>query len=581
MSSPSATAHSGPPRSAHTRLSGAGTRLLADTPVGVREVGLCGLFLLLLGFAVFGVHVADGNRYWADDWYHTRLVAQADGPSFWDTVNPQTAEFRPLLVTLIALPYHVLGLEPAWHLGLAVVLAAGASLSFYWLLRVLGIAALHAGLVAALILLFPWSDSSRLWTTGSILNVALILYFVGTALGLLAFRREGWRAVALIAGAVSCYVMSIITYEIVAAAEVASVLLYARYAGWRPALRRWPLDLLAIGVTLRFVYVHIPERYKTETTPRAVAGHGRDMADESLTLLQTSLFPGVFSGRVLGLLVIAAVLVGAGVLWRRLAPEDETRRTLLRWFAFAAAGALLISAGYAAFVPGKSTYLPSNPGVGNRVNLLAGFGFVMVAYAVLMLAGTLVARATSRGPGLAAALAAAASVAIGAGYIVILGGDIRNWDRAADLQRQELAVIGRVVPPLLADVRANGPAGPGKPSVYAFGWPTYTAPSVPVFALRTDLRDGVRLTLDDPRVTAQPVRRTEQFQTRWFCERRYMFPKDISMDIAEGAPYGRGIFVDIPTGRGVIPRNQAECLRYARAFGHPAIASKSNVRGPT
>jgi len=537
---------------------GRARRLLAAGPVGVAELALAGLAMLVLGGAMWGSHVFDGGFYWADDWYHARLYLLPDGTGILRTLNPHTSQFRPVLGLLLAAPYRVFGLQTELHLALAIVLAAGASAAFYWLLRTLGLERLHAGLMAGLVLLFPWSDSSRLWTTASINNFALIFSFVGLVAALHALRASGRRAVVLTVVSLGLYVAATLTYEVVAGALLLSGLVYAWWAGWRAAVRRWPLDLVAVGAAVVYILRRQPDHHTNSPGPRDQAEHAWKITHQAADLLLSAAVPvGGVPGAAVAVL-LGAIVLGALAAWRRLPAGDPAGAELWRWLRIGAVGVAGIAAGYAPFVPGLLKYIPAAPGILNRVNLLAAFGFVVVVYALAMLAGTLLARALGRPPTVvAAACAALASVAIGAGYADRAAQDKADWAHGWEVEQLVLATIRNTVPD-----------PPRRARIYTFGAPNYVAPGVPAFALAGDLRNAVQVEFRERGLQGYPMRPS----TRWVCGPDRMHPTDYYFGPPEGTAYGRGVFVSIPLAQGVVIADQAACRRWSARFGHPPVS---------
>ena len=522
-------------------------------PTSVSEVLVaCGL-LLALAAAVWGSHVFSGGLYWADDWYHARLYLFPEAQGLLANRNPHTSAFRPILGLLMAAPYQVFGLRTELHLALAIVLGVAASGAFYWLLRTMGLERLHAGVVAALPLLFPWSDSTRLWITGSINYIALVFYFCGLVLALHGLRARAGRAWALGAASLALYVLGVLTYEVVGAAALLSVLVYAWWAGWRPALRRWPFDLAGVGAALLYVWQHQPRHHTAYPSLGAQVRHAGRIVIDAVDLLWSAVVPASVPHAAVAVLVVA-VLAAAMASWRGLPDADPARAALRRWLLAAGAAVVAIGASYAPFVLGLPKYIPSAPGIFNRINIMAAFGYALLVYALAMLAGTLLARLARQPAVVGTGIAVAACVAIAAGYIARDMEDKRLWALSWQLQRLHLGWIKRLVP-----------APPQGAVIYAFGGPNYVAPNVPVFALGGDLRNAVKVEFRNPRITAYPMRR----RTRWVCGRDRMHPKDSYYAWLEGARYGLGYFVHVRRRRVVLVRDEGECRRWSRDFGHP------------
>ena len=531
-------------------------RARAPSPSG-RELVVATVLLLVLGGAVWGSHIFNGGFYWADDWYHARLSLFPEETGLFANRNPHTTGFRPVLGLLLALPYRVFGLRTELHLALAIILAVGASTSFYWLLRTLGLERVAAWVSAGLVLLFPWSDSSRLWATGSINNVALMLFFGGAVLSLRGLRANGRRATTFAVAGAALYTLAVLTYEVVGGAVLASVAVYAWWAGPRRAVQRWMLDLLFVVPALAYVWMRQPRHHTDHPSVVQQVSHAWHIGWDAVGLLWSAAIPAGLPHAVTAAAVLT-VIVTALATWRLLPRDSAGRATLQRWLVIAAVAAVTIVVAYVPFVPGLATYVPSAPGVQNRVNLLAAFGFVVLVYSLAMLTGTLLARLVQPGSlsrdSLGRAVALLVCLSISIGYIGRDARDKANWALATRVADHQLETIARLVPE---------PA-PGS-VIYVFGDPTYVAPGVPVFALAGDLKHAVKVKLRSRLVTAFPMRPP----TRWVCGRFRMYPEDYSFGRTEGATYGRGIFISIPQVWAVPINSEAECRLWSRYFGHP------------
>jgi hypothetical protein len=216
------------------------------------EIALAGAALVGLGFLILTPHVQHGGFY-ADDWAN---AAAFHFEGWWRMSLYEwrhTIPARPILALLHPLPYALFGLDPTYHLAAAVVLAALTSLSFFAFLRVLGIEFPHALAMALLTLVFPWAGAAHLWPTGAMNNVAVITYFLGSIAALRGLalghaRRRG--AIMLHLFAAALYLVSILTYEVAAAAILLSGLLYRTRVSWRALRARWALDALIVLVPL-------------------------------------------------------------------------------------------------------------------------------------------------------------------------------------------------------------------------------------------------------------------------------------------------------------------------------------------
>ena len=431
-----------------------------------------------------------------------------------------------------ALSHELLGVDGSLHLALALVLAVATSLAFYAVLRALGMERPHAGAIAALLLLFPASDSTRLWASAGLNTLSVLLYLLGVLAALRGLGAAGRRAAAWHVGALILYVLAIFAYEAVAGVVAATGFVYAFRSSWRAALRRWPADLLTVAVAVALSAANTTR----DVQPVGVQlQHARSIAEESLGVLAAAAVPVGDSPRAAVLAGLTAIALAGAAAARR----GVERRRLRRWLATGGAGAGAIAAGYLLLVPAHPHYLPLNPGVTNRMNLVAALGFVLLVYALTMVAALLVARALGR-PRLATALALAVTVAVGAGYVDRLRGDEEGWRRSAEVQEEVLGALDR----RSGEVPRDG-------TVYVFGAPVYAAPGVPVFR-HLDLEGAAQLTLEDASIDAWPI----YPRTRFVCGGALVYPSTNGyrgpaertpgrFSVDASARYGRALFLDV------------------------------------
>jgi hypothetical protein len=172
--------------------------------------------LLALALAIYLPYALKGGWYY-DDW--------ALYSAFQDTGSSWTAQFeacteqitggRKLTCAYHTSVYHFLtDSHTAYHLVAIGFLVAMATL-LYAVLRRCRLGWIWSALAAALLIVFPASDSTRLWPTGAIGQFVIVLVLVGVLLALSALgRKAGWRQYALHAGAALLFVFAMTTYEI-------------------------------------------------------------------------------------------------------------------------------------------------------------------------------------------------------------------------------------------------------------------------------------------------------------------------------------------------------------------------------
>jgi hypothetical protein len=480
-----------------------------------RDLALVAGALLLLGAAAYGPQVANGGLYW-DDWQNA-MHARFGGPL--DAPDRPVFGYRPVLTILLTLQYEALGASPVPLLALAALFGVSTSWALYLVLRTLGFGR-EAFVPALLLLVFPWTDSTRMWNTASFDTLAVTFYLLGLVAAIHGLRT-GRRP--FVAASAALYLAAAWTYEILAVAVLFSVAVYLIVAPRRAALRRFGLDALIAAIAIGLVALG--------TTREPIAfgdqvDHALTLASQSFSLLSRALFPFADLPGVVGAIVL--VVAAAVALHGR-------RRTELRLLGV---GALGVAAGYALFIPAPLHYEPLAPGTTNRMNVLAAVGFVLIVFAVLRVVG--------RRNALAVALLMAV---VGSGYLNRVYDDQEGWERSARVQGQ-----------VLTAVRTSLPDPPGAATIYTFGAPSFVAPGIPSFSLAFDLRAAVRLEYDDASLSAYPVRGFDVMR----CFGGSLHPVGGTYGEVHGARYGEAWFVNVPRRAAVRIDDAAECRRWAR-----------------
>jgi hypothetical protein len=538
-------------------------RLLTRESCSFRESLLFAAVSLGLAAIVYGPHVARGG-FILDDW---GFAAEADlwggQHGFFSLVERLRSDpdvlmgvnGRPVAALYFAATHTVFGGETGLHIALAVALAALVSTLFYVLLRVLGMERLHAALISLLVLVFPAADAARLWLAATTSLAGLAFYFAGLLLALRGLRLSGRAAVLFHAGALACYALSLMVYEVTAAAIAVSVLVYRLRAPWRPSVYRWIADVALVGVAALYLRSTTGKETLslTEMPDRA-----RDIQGQARSLLGAL---GLQDGeRRLPVPIVAAVLVAALLVWWLSGRRGEDRKSLGRWLSTALVGIVAIGIGYAPYVAVDDPQLePLVPGLGNRVNIAPAFGFVLLIYATAMLLGLLIVRAAALvrpvSTRLAVGFTVLAALAIGVLWVVEVNDDRRAYGRAYALEREAI------------DVLREGTRPPPGTTVFTFGQPGEVAPFVPAFSRHWDLTGAVRLVWRDQTLRGIPgpsiSRDRPGIGSRWgiACTTRGVQPLGIGWSSANVSPYGTTLFVQVPERRRLLVESREDCRR--------------------
>ena len=519
-----------------------------------RELALVSLLLLIAGAAIYGPHVVEGG-FTIDDWGHAIGVQHPrDGllQDYWQ-VTPN----RPLSVAYFPLTYLVMGPDPALHLAWSILLAVTMSVLLYALLRRLGFLKLHAGAIALLVLLFPWSDSTRFWASAAHSSLAIALALAGVLLALrgLDARAEGRiRAGGLLhVGAVTLYALSVLLYETAGAALLLVGALYLTRATWRAVRYRWLADIAVIAGCLAW---NARSAGRERGTLAEMLDQASAISEGARTVVAYAAVPfGSVDREVV--LVALAVVVAVAIVVRLVLPRtDNTRAVLTRWIVTTGAGIAIAVAAWALFVPADPYYNPAAPGVGNRVNAMAGFGVVITIYGSVVLAVTLLCRWFRHRRFAAAVLTGAIATSLAFGYARKVHDDQQAWARAATAADGVLTAVRTAIP--------NPPEGS---TVYTFGHPGSERAGVLIFSFSWDLAGGVRLTYDDPSLNAYPV----LADTRIVCEDERLGPMTTTGGSGwtpelHGATYRTAYFVDVPSSTAQRIDSRKACMTAQSKF---------------
>ena len=522
------------PEQAIARFADRWDQLDAKRPLTRRELGVASAGLGLVAVAVFGAHIARGGFY-ADDWGNAAEYHFIQSPEYFHSVAARANSLgsRPLLAVLLPIPHALFGAHPAPQIALGIALGVLTCAILYGLLRTIGVASIHAGAIAVLTLLFPWADSVRLWATASLNTVAICFGLLGLWLSLGALTRHGRAAQRLHGAGIVLFMLSILTYEVMAAALMLTGLLYVMRVGLRArALRWWAADAAAVGAAL--VYTALTSNKHAGSIDNSL--HNVPVfAREALAILSLSFVPpGVTSTppRVLVLLSLGAAVVW---FWLRGGAEPDSRR----WLAFVGVAGGALVCGYAIVVGSYLT--PLDAGIQNRGNIFAALGFVALAYGFVAVLAKVVARGR-RIP--AAIMGLALTTLVASGYVVRLIQDEDAYAKSASLQEELLDESSRVM--------ALAPPGM---SVVTFGFPAAVAGGPQIFDAVWDLDAAMRLRTGGRVAHAYPF----YDGARLRCYRRSL---TILLPVADRPvtiPYSSAYFFDVPTRRTSRVKDRPSC----------------------
>jgi hypothetical protein len=513
--------------------------------------------LLAATVGLLGLHVVRGNFY-SDDWALAAIYESNGGASHpLDVLHGflSAAPGRPALGVYLAIVYRAFGTNPHLHLAWTVILTVFVVFGVFAVLRSLSFSIFDSFVVAFLVLVFPFADSTKLWTAAGVIQLAFVFYLFGLVLGLRALRATGRRAWLLHGLSIVLYAGSIMTYESTFALILFSLALYY-------TKRRDRLTTVVVAVNV--VVVAAVLLGVTARTNKSVHGvgsdlhHGRVIFNQSLDLLARVLFPW---GPSLGHVVLVLIILGVssfGLLALRFGSGDvRFRRRLILGLALIGGGVLATAAAYLPYLPADVYYGPYGTEELNRVNAGATIGFAMLVYGLVLTAALIVFRSSP----LVVIVSAIAIGIVGSGYIGQFRSDLSLWDRAAADERNVLNVISKAVPQTRSSM-----------IIYLWGSRTTLTSQLPVFSSTWDLPSALRIRTHDYGVVAFPMLTT----TGFYCGRTYMYPTNGLYGKPAGTTYKDGVFVDYETAQGTRVTSQRVCRRLVAQFSTPRIVLTSS-----
>ena len=517
-------------------------------PFSWRESALASAALLVVAALAFGPFVKHGG-FFLDDWSNGAGTLQPPGsPDVGSALSyyVNLTEFRPVLIVYVPLTYFVFGMHIHLHDAWSVLVAVGAASAFYAVLRTLGTPWLHAWLIAALTIVFPWSDATRFWVTGDQVNLSIAIMGLGMLLALGGLRRGDWKRHA---AADALYLVSILTYEVTLPLIACMGFLYWIRAGWRAARFRWLADLVVVVVAGAWVGGH------TKRTTSSFAydiEHLGEIVNQGGVILGRAGMPLGSPRTTLVLVVLGAVLAAglAAYLFRRRQLGSRAGWGLRGWLFLSGAGLCVAALGWVMFIPAEAYYTPSVYGLVNRVNGMAGFGLVMLVYGSLGVFSSLVGELRPKSRWLAAGMTTCLALVLLGSYTHVLRRHTTIWDEAYDAQIAGLTELRRAIPSV-----------PRGGAIFVGSYPAYQTLGVPIFSSTSDFDGMVKLEYDDFSLSGSPV----------FEGLRIACYKDGMALAGEGAPgavtpYGSVRMLNFQTGEVAAPRDPRHCKRVAKSY---------------
>jgi hypothetical protein len=490
----------------------------------------------------------------ADDWVNADHYYFHSEPGFWGAVDNYQTPSRPVAAVYVSLTYAVLGTDFQHHLVLSVLLAAFLSTAFFAFLRTLGVGRTIALGAAALVLVFPSSDATRFWSTGSQINLFIGLYLVSAVIAIAGRRRFGPEPTVpavltqLLASALA--VTAVAGYEIVAPAVLLSVFLY-RMIDRGGAVWRWLMDAIP---TLLVLYFFTQEFGGGAAHGLQLLENARLVADGAVSVLGYSLVPTREMSRWVVFGGVAAVILGT-LLARRFLPRSPDRDAIARWLRPMLLAVAGIVVGYLMIVPVGEDYPPYAPGVQNRINSFAALGFSALMLFLLAAVASMLAAAVPRLSGEARArlrggLAVVLVLGLLAVYTVRVTEDGHRWAKAGQAQT-----------PILTEAHELVPSPPPDGTIFTSPYPGYSAYGIPIFGGggNNDELGAFRVSYGSAGLRAFPLLDGIGIT----CGPTGMATPDAEISATR---YGKAILVDTREGVVYRPMDRGECVRDTEAM---------------
>jgi hypothetical protein len=325
--------------------------------------------------------VATGGFY-VDDWW---IADRVDAAGLGHAIAGEQAELgnRPLLAVVLTVPYELFGQQEWAHHALdAVILGASAAL-FFCVLRQLRFARRDAAAMTTLFLLFPWTSAVRFWPTGVGNSIAVPLFFAGFLVALRGLRTAGPRGAAMHGVAAVLYAASILTYETATLVVAVAWTAYGWLHGWgRPTRSRALVD---VGVVFVLVMYGVLATTRDVVALDDFAGSARNILVGGGKLIVAAFLPAIppsvvpSAASVIPWMVLGGVAVMATYRrrpWSRAGRPDDPLSTPMATVV-AAGAALTLS--WAVYIPANA-YVPDQPGLDNRPNVLAAYPLTVLVY---------------------------------------------------------------------------------------------------------------------------------------------------------------------------------------------------------
>lgn len=507
------------------------------------------LGLLALTLAVYLPYALKAGWYY-DDW---RLAAnfQHAGTSWSAQFDECTATIpagRGVSCLYLVTEFHLLGDHRSIFALVSIGFLAAMAWMTYLILCRCRLGWTWAALIAVLLVVFPASDSTRLWAAASYGQYVIVLELAGVLVALRALRiRSGWARYVLHVISLALMLLAIFTYEIALPLVALNGFVYWAAFRNRDALRRGLVDFgLAIAFAFFRLVVEPPGSEEGFVVHRTIGGNvsrAWTLIESAWTTWHQTFLPGAL-GTVLVLLLTAGAVLAAR--------DKQTRRLLTPWAALLGAALVVALAATLVFQTANDLYRPEIGSLFNRVVLPASIAYVCTFVALVGMGYELVRRYSLR-RWLAVAAAAILVLASGWHQLRVSSTHKEHWEASWSEQQKALPGYQKAVRGL-----------PNRSRVIGFGAPNWEPEFIPIFAAPWDLKGALEYTTELTVDEASPMTAVEPSPCKpggVIPEGTATFPYEVP-----GKPL---YFIDATEGAAIRVRSQADCRRAVTRWGVP------------
>lgn len=507
------------------------------------------LGLTALALALYLPYALKAGWYY-DDWadYATFKRAGSSWGAQFDSCTASIPAGRELTCLYHVTEYHLFGDHRAlYHLLAIFFLVVMAGLT-YVILRRCRLPWQWAALAAGLLIVFPSSDSTRLWPTGAIGQYVIVLELLGVLVALAALQRlRRGPAIALHVGASVLFLLAMVTYEIAVPLVALNGVIYWAARRDRAALWRGAADFALAFLFVAYRLIVDPADPESGFTVHRTL-HGDATRAWNLVSGAWETWHETFLPGSLGTIGILALLGLTAILFAR---DHGIRQRLNPWLWLLLGSLAIAVAATFVFITANDVYYPQVNSTFNRVVLPASIAYVGLFVALVGLGFEIVRR-----------FVPFRYAAPGAVVLVLLATAIHQFRISSDHKRaweaswseQQIALEG------------YSQAVDGLPEhsrIVGFGTPIWEDGFVPIFSAPWDLGNAINYTTSFKPALTSPLEPT------MICGRRGLNGGIVSM------PYripGRPLyFIDSTRRKARLVRSQVACRQTIAEWKRPPL----------